>query len=251
MGAFLASLGAIILVDLTLSGDNALVIGAAASGLPRRQRLLAILVGGGGAIVLRILFTAAAALLLTLPLLQVIGGAVLLIIAVRLLLEREHARLATTSAQTRDDGGTRSDLSFRQALLTILVADVTMSLDNILAIGGLARGDLPLLAIGLVISIALLMAGSALVAELIGRLPALLDLAALALGWTAGTMALHDYYAGPYVHLLPYAEYVAPAIGAVIVLAIDLALRAWTARRARRQVASQNAAPASDPTPSR
>src|SRR5947209_18526150 len=89
---FLAAVGSIILVDLVLSGDNALVIGAAAAGLPRRQRWHAIVLGGGGAIVLRIAFAIIATLLLRLPLLQAIGGVLLLIIAVRLLMDRSSTR---------------------------------------------------------------------------------------------------------------------------------------------------------------
>ncbi len=230
MGAFLASLGAIILVDLTLSGDNALVIGAAAANLSRRRRLLAILTGGGAAIVLRIIFAAAATLLLQLPLLEAIGGLVLLIIAVRLLLGRGSENTSAGDQATKN-GEAKGDPSFTQALLTILIADVTMSLDNILAVGGLARGDLKLLAIGLFVSIGLLMVGSAVVAELIGRLPVLLDLAALTLGWTAGTMALNDFYAGPYVKMLPYASISAPAIGVALVLIVDIALRVRSARQ--------------------
>ena len=232
MGAFLASLGAIILVDLTLSGDNALVIGAAAAGLSRRRRLLAILTGGGAAIVLRILFAAAATMLLQLPLLEAIGGLVLLVIAVRLLLGR-GGESARPGDQVAKNGEVKGDPSFMQALLTILIADVTMSLDNILAVGGLARGDLKLLAIGLLVSIGLLMVGSAVVAELIGRIPVLLDLAALTLGWTAGTMALNDFYASPYVKMLPYASISAPVIGVAFVLIVDIALRVRSARQTR------------------
>lgn len=234
MGAFLASLGAIILVDLTLSGDNALVIGAAAAGLSRRRRLLAILTGGGAAIVLRIVFAAAATLLLQLPLLEAIGGVILLVIAVRLLMGREGGDSGKTSSAT---GATPApkEPSFVQALLTILIADVTMSLDNILAVGGLARGNLELLAVGLLISIALLMVGSAVVAELIGRLPLLLDLAALTLGWTGGTMLLNDYYAGPYLRGAPDAAHLIPAAGVALVLLIDIALRIRKSRQLRAQ----------------
>lgn len=232
MGAFLASLGAIILVDLTLSGDNALVIGAAAAGLSRRRRFMAILAGGGAAIALRILFASAATLLLQLPLLEAIGGVVLLVIAVRLLIGREdHGAAMETSAS--DDAQPAKDPSFTQALLTILVADVTMSLDNILAVGGLAHGNLELLAIGLLISIALLMVGSAVVAELVGRLPLLLDVAALTLGWTAGSMILHDYYVGPYLTGAPYATSLIPIAGVALVLLIDIALRITLARKHR------------------
>jgi YjbE family integral membrane protein len=137
----LGAIGGIVLVDLALSGDNALVIGAAAAGLPRRQRTQAIVLGGAGAIVLRIVFAIAATLLLQLPFLQALGGLALLYIAARLLLERtgaheeqidEQAMLiphAAPAAQNADSSG------FVRALMTILVADVTMSLDNVLAIG--------------------------------------------------------------------------------------------------------------------
>lgn len=235
MGAFLASLGAIILVDLTLSGDNALVIGAAAAGLSRRRRLMAILAGGGAAIVLRIVFAAAATELLLLPLLEAIGGIVLLIIATRLLMSRDDTHGMKATSAPGDASTNKKDLSFTQALLTIMIADVTMSLDNILAVGGLARGDLTLLAVGLLISIALLMLGSAVVAELIGHMPLLLDLAALTLGWTGGAMILHDYYAGPYLSGAPNASYLIPAAGVLLVLLIDVGLRIRTSRRRRAQ----------------
>ena len=229
---FLGSLGAIVLVDLALSGDNALIIGAAAAGLERRQRTLAIVAGGGAAIVLRIAFAIAATYLLLIPLLEAIGGAILIVIAVRLLLGREEH--ATTSGEGAANGAVRAPKragSLGAAMLTILVADVTMSLDNILAVGGLARGNLPLLAVGLLISVGLLLVGSAIVASLIGRLPWLLDLAAIVLGWTAGSMIFHDGIIGdgiigPYLHGLPFAMYLVSAIGAVMVLAIDLFIRA-------------------------
>jgi YjbE family integral membrane protein len=235
VGAFLASLGAIILVDLTLSGDNALVIGAAAAGLSRRRRLLAILAGGGAAIVLRIVFAAAATLLLQFPLLEAIGGMILLIIAARLLMAREGEHGAKANSAPGEAPAQAKDPSFTQALLTIMIADVTMSLDNILAVGGLAHGDLKLLAIGLLISIALLMVGSAVVAELIGRMPLLLDLAALTLGWTGGTMLLSDHYIGPYLQGAPDATHLIPAAGVLLVLLVDIALRIRASRRRRAQ----------------
>ena len=233
----LGALGGVMLVDIALSGDNALVIGAAAAGLPARQRSRAILLGGAGAIVLRIIFTIAVTLLLRLPLLQALGGVALLYIAARLLMERsgrhasadEHATPASQGKAARSATGDAS--GFTRALLTILVADVTMSLDNVLAIGALAGGDLPVLIVGLVGSIAVVLAGSALLANLIQRLPWLLDVAALVLGWTAAGMALHDLRFGPILHAaLPYAEVIVPALGVSIVLAIDVALRL----RARR-----------------
>lgn len=249
----LGALGGIILVDLALSGDNALVIGAAASGLPRRQRTQAILLGGAGAIVLRIVFAIAATLLLRLPFVQALGGLVLLYIAVRLLMERKgeheeqideqaqfvpHATHTTHAAhgaapvaeleeEKRVERAQRDDTKgFTRALLTILVADVTMSLDNVLAIGALAHGEVLILIIGLVISIGLVLAGSALVANLIRHLPWLLDVAALVLGWTAAGMVLHDLRLGPVLHdTLPYTEIVLYTIGVGIVLVADVILR--------------------------
>ena len=235
----LGAVGGIVLVDLALSGDNALVIGAAAAGLPREQRMRAILFGGAGAVILRIIFAIAATLLLKLPLLQAICGLVLLYIAARLLIERhgKHEEQLDERAELvpHHDGKGHSTPSrgFTAALLTILVADVTMSLDNVLAIGALAHGNLPVLAVGLLLSIALVLAGSALVAGLIQRLPWLLDVAALVLGWTAAGMVLHDLRLGPVLHdLLPHVEVLMYALGVGAVLVVDVLLRAMDARRA-------------------
>lgn len=242
---FIGALGGVILVDIALSGDNALVIGAAAAGLPARQRRQAILLGGAGAIVLRIIFTIAVTLLLGLPFLQALGGVALLYIAARLLMERssrhvqadDHATPATQESPGNAAGSaTGATRGFTAALLTILVADVTMSLDNVLAIGALAGGDLPVLIVGLMGSVAVVLAGSALLANLIGRLPWLLDVAALVLGWTSAGMALHDLRLGPVLHAtLPYAEVVVYTLGVGIVLAVDIALRL----RARRNSTAQ------------
>lgn len=240
----IGALGGIVLVDLALSGDNALVIGAAAAGLPQRQRLQAIVLGGAGAVVFRVAFAVAATLLLRLPLLQALGGVVLLYIAARLLADRHGKHGKHGMHGVRGDGdaggapvphgatGAESTASaapargFGAALLTILVADVTMSLDNVLAIGALAQGHLLTLALGLLLSVALVLAGSALVAGLIRRLPWLLDVAALVLGWTAADMVLHDIRLGPVLHdALPYAEVVLYAVGIGLVLAADLLLR--------------------------
>jgi YjbE family integral membrane protein len=230
---FLGAFASIILIDLVLSGDNALVIGAAAAGLPERQRWSAIVLGGGGAILLRIAFAFAATFLLRLPLLQAIGGGLLLVIAIRLLLDRSHEKPAP-DARHAEETQTGKPLSmadatankgFLAALLTILVADVTMSLDNVLAIGALAAGNLPLLAAGLLLSITLLLLGSALIAELIGRLPWLLDVAALVLAWTAAQMILDDIRLAPVLEHLPWTEFALPAVAFAIVIAADILLR--------------------------
>ncbi|GHP00847.1 hypothetical protein KSF_108940 [Reticulibacter mediterranei] len=224
MLSWLGPLGGIILVDLILSGDNALVIGAAASKLPRKQRWLAILLGGGGAIVLRIAFAIIATLLLQLPLLKAIGGALLMIIAVRLLMDR-HTAADDKSDPQKQTGERWVKRGFFPALLTILVADVTMSLDNVLAVGALAAGELLVLAVGLVISILFLLVSSAFLAELIERLPWLLDLASLVLGWTAAHMFLEDIKLGPVLDRFPWTDYALPAVALALILVADLYLR--------------------------
>ena len=223
----LGAIGGIILVDLALSGDNALVIGAAASRLPARQRRRAILLGGGGAIALRVIFAAVATLLLQLPLLQAAGGALLLWIAYRLLAGRSEKTSEATAADETAGKGEKKQAAagFGAALLTILLADVTMSLDNVLAVGALAAGHLPLLAAGLLLSMGLVLVGSAVVATLIRRLPWLLDVAALVLGWTASNMILHDLRLGPILDQWAWSGLVAHAAGIGVVLAMDVALR--------------------------
>ncbi len=225
---FLGAVGGIVLVDIVLSGDNALVIGAAAAGLTGRQRYYAILGGGAGAILLRITFAIAVTLLLQLPFLQALGGIALLVIAARLLLGRDAPASEHDKEPQEQDAQSQhapAQRTFISALLTILVADVTMSLDNVLAIGALAHGNLPVLAFGLLLSIGIVLAGSALVATLINRLPWLLDVAALVLGWTAGSMLVHDIRLGPALDALPNANILLPAAGVVIVLACDTWLR--------------------------
>lgn len=225
----LGAIGGIILVDLVLSGDNALVIGAAAAGLHRQQRILAIIFGGTVAVLLRIAFATAATLLLRLPLLQAIGGLVLIVIAVRLLMDRSDPAHAPDAPAVEGSRLPPPRKGFGRALLTIVVADVTMSLDNVLAVGALAHGNIPILVVGLLLSVALLLAGSALVAELIGRLPWLLDLAALVLGWTAAHMILGDERVAPILARVPLYEVLLPVALLGVVLAADIWLRVRSA----------------------
>jgi YjbE family integral membrane protein len=221
---WIGAIGGILLVDLALSGDNALVIGATAAELPHAQRRLAITLGGSGAIVLRIALAALATLLLELPLLQALGGAVLLVIAARLLMGRENEQAGRKE---------KASGSLVAALVTIMIADVTMSLDNVLAVGALAHGNLPLLAVGLLLSMVFLLAGSTLVAALIGRLPWLLDVAALVLGWTAGNMVTHDERLHPLLAGEPWLGVAIHVAVVGVVLVVDIWLRGHD-RRARR-----------------
>lgn len=235
----LSAIAGILLVDLALSGDNALVIGASAAKLPRRQRWLAILFGGIGAALLRIIFAFIASSLLVLPWLQALGGLILLIIAIRLLAGR-NAGPATTferqaSPQPAETSGAAPGFSraFLAALLTILVADATMSLDNVLAVGALSQGNLLVLSVGILVSIAILLAGSALVAEMMKWLPWLLDIAALVLGWTGANMMLNDLRLGDILAAYAWTDIVLPIAALGIILCADIFLRLRAQKLAR------------------
>lgn len=214
----------IVLVDLALSGDNALVIGAAASTLPPEQRRTAILVGGFGAIVLRILLTVGAVFLLQIPLLQAIGGAILFFIAARLLYER-YGREGKESGKNNAKTSANNERRLLSALATIVVADATMSLDNVLANAALAVGHIPLLVAGLLLSIGIVLAGSALVASLMNRLPWLLDLAALVLGWVGAGMIINDTRINTLWPQTRPLDTPAIVVGLVVILAVDVAIR--------------------------
>jgi YjbE family integral membrane protein len=177
---FVSAVLSIVVIDLVLSGDNAVVIGMAARRLSPENRRRAIILGGAGAVVLRMIFTAAAALLLDVPLLQAAGGFLLLWIAYRLIRPQDHAAHVNEAD------------SLGQAIRTIILADVVMSLDNILAVGGAAHGSLGLLLFGLALSIPILLLGSELMARLIGRLPILNYVGAVVLIMTAIRMILED-----------------------------------------------------------
>ncbi|WP_235932713.1 YjbE family putative metal transport protein [Dictyobacter arantiisoli] len=194
---FGSMVGGVLLLDLFLSGDNVLIIGAAAAGLQRRQRWYAILVGGLVAMILRIILTALASVVLNIPFIQIAGAIVLLYLAQKLL--RERTQIGNDSSTQSDELShldpikrrTQTNNAFLSALLTILLADITMSLDNVIAVGALANGEIWPLIIGLIGSITILMLGSAVVSVLIERLRWILDIAAFVLGWTSALM-LHD-----------------------------------------------------------
>ena len=185
----LAAIIAIVLIDLALSGDNALLIGMAARRLPDAQRRRAIVLGGGLAVVLRIVAAAGVTFLLAIPYLQLAGGLVLAVIAYRLV----RPAAPDGHASARPVG------SLREAVLTILVADAAMSVENVLGVGGAAHGDLPLLAFGLVISIPIVLFGSGFIARVLDRAPRLAWLGALALIWTAADMILGDPALDPHI----------------------------------------------------
>ena len=204
----LSAVIAIVLIDLALSGDNALLIGMAARRLPDAQRRRAIVFGGGLAVVLRIAAAAVVTFLLAIPYLQLAGGIVLAVIAYRLV------RPAAAHAQA----SVRPASTLREAVLTILAADVAMSVENVLGVGGAAHGDLPLLAFGLVVSIPIVLFGSGIIARVLDRAPRLIWLGALALVWTAGDMILGDPAIDPHVadHWAISAGVALAILGAVV-----------------------------------
>ncbi len=213
--------GGIALINIVLSGDNALVIGAAASHLPRSQRLFAIVWGGVAALVLRLLLSIVATELFQIPLLQLIGGVIIFVLAVRLLLPAGEE----STRQAHDQ--------LLPAILTILVADVTMSLDNVLAIGALAGGNIPLLVIGLVSSMLLLFAASAFIARLMERLSWLIDLASIVLAWTAANLVLEDPKTLQTIHLSGNQQLAIHLGFVALLLLIDLFIRAAVAHSGR------------------
>jgi len=222
--AFAAAIGGIALVDLVLSGDNALVIGAAASQLPRAQRLLAIGWGGIGAIMLRLALALMATELLRVPYLEAAGGVILLGIAVKLLLPE-----AEKDVQPHRSG------RFFSAIVTIMIADLTMSLDNVLAVSALANGNIPLLAGGLILSMSLLFVASAVIARLIAVIPWLIDVAALVLGWTAANLVMADHEFVSSLHLAARYGIVVHLAFLVVVLLADSVVRMVHRVRAGRQ----------------
>ena len=214
----------IIIIDLVLSGDNAVVIGMASRNLPPEQRRKAIIFGGAGAVGLRIFFTVIATILLGIPYLQLVGGLLLFWIAYRLIRPQG------------DDahGNIKAAGTMREAIQTIVLADVVMSLDNILAVAGAAHGDIRLLIFGLLLSIPILLFGSELVARLLGRFPAFLYLGVFVLVHAAVAMILHDPSVAARITTTTWQEFaLSLAITAVIVGVVRLIERSREGRSLR------------------
>ena len=185
---FIVALMQIMMVNIVLSGDNAVVIALAARNLPARQQKLAVLWGCGGAIALRIVLTVVAVALLKIPFLQFFGALLLVWIAIKLLIED-------------DEGGAHHHAhdSMFGAVKTILIADVVMSLDNTLAVAGVAKGDWSLLIAGLVLSIPLIVFGSTVIMKAIDRFPIIVYIGAGLIAYTAGEMIDSDQAIQPYL----------------------------------------------------
>jgi YjbE family integral membrane protein len=199
-----------------LSGDNALVIGAVAAGLGSNLRWVAFVVGGGGAILARISLTYFFTILLQVPYLETIGAILLLIIAVRLLLQSPEEQSSDTLSlrRERDNAWTRfmKQHHMLMAVLTIFLADVTTSLDNIVAIAALARDNTTLLITGLLLSVTLLLIGSAIISHLIERLPWLILIASAILALTAAQLIIQDHN-----FLDSFPQWIEPTVYATVI----------------------------------
>jgi YjbE family integral membrane protein len=171
----------IVIIDLTLAGDNALVIALAVRTLPRRQQFWGRLWGTGGAVGLRLAFIAIISVLFKIPLLQFVGGLVLIWIAVKLVRQ-----------ETGAEGHVRQGTTMMEAVWIIIVADVVMSLDNVLAVAAATHGDLVLVVFGIALSIPLVIWGSGILARLMNRYGWIVWLGGGILGYVAGEMVLKD-----------------------------------------------------------
>ena len=204
---FWIALSQIILINIVLSGDNAVVIAMASRSLPPAQQKKAILFGSVGAIVLRVVLTFFAVYLLTLPYLKLAGAALLLWIGIDLLQDED------------DEKDLEGHAGLAAAIKTIVLADLVMSLDNVIGVAAASKGNVPLLVFGLVISIPLIIFGSTLILKLMDRFPAIIVLGAALLGWVAGEMAVTDPAIAGWAADHHTLHTVAPLLGAVIVVA--------------------------------
>ena len=206
---FWARLASIILIDLTLAGDNALVIALAVRTLPKRQQFFGRLWGTAGAVVLRLAFIVVATWLLAIPLLQAVGGVLLVWIALRLV--RQNAEIA---------GHVRQGATLREAIWIIMIADAAMSLDNVLAVAAAAHGDLLLVVVGIGLSLPLVVWGSALLAWLMNRLTWIVWLGGGVLGYFAGDMILRDQAVERWLGPLPGWLEAGPVLLALLIAAL-------------------------------
>jgi YjbE family integral membrane protein len=240
--AFWLAVGKIIWINVLLSGDNALVIAMACRGLAPRQRLSGMVIGAGIAVVLLIAFTGIVATLMVLPYLKLAGGLALLVIAAKLLVPEDEG------------GDVTAGTSLWHAVRIVVIADIVMSLDNVIAVAAAANGQLSLLILGLAISIPMIIAGAALIMMVLDRFPILIWLGATLLGWIAGDVIETDPAVHPFLQRLldgqialkldatsavfgasshfsldgDIGEYVSSALGAIAVLVLG---SIWRRRR--------------------
>lgn len=197
----------IVWINIVLSGDNAVVIAMAARSLRPEEQRRAIAWGSGFAVVLRIALTLVAVQLMALPMLQIIGGLLLLWIGTQLLNEEEES-----------EEDTQTHHSLYAAIRTILIADLIMSLDNVIGVAAAAKGNWLLLGIGLGLSIPLVIFGSSLMIGLMSRLPVIVRLGAALIGWVAGETLISDVLVAHLISHLTWLHWLVPGVCALLVL---------------------------------
>lgn len=219
----------IIMIDILLGGDNAVVIALACRNLPEKQRLKGVLWGTAGAIVLRVILIAFALTLLAIPYLKIIGALLLAWVAIRLLVPEEEGH-----------GNIQSSATLWAAVKTIIIADLVMSLDNVIAIAGAAQlaspdHQLGLVIFGLLVSIPIIVWGSTLILKLIDRFPSIVTFGAGLLGWIAGGLMVTDIaYVEHFGEPSNLVHYGAQIIGALLIILVGK----WMASRAQKKAAS-------------
>jgi len=223
---FWARVLGIIVIDLTLAGDNALVIALAVRTLPKRQQLWGRIWGTAGAVGLRLAFIAIATYLLRIPFLQLVGGVLLLWIAFKLV-----------HKETGAEGHVREGSSLREAIWVIIVADAVMSLDNVLAVADAAHGNMTLVIFGIALSLPIVVWGSGLLATLMNRFVWIIWLGGGILGYVAGEMILKER------HLAHWIDHTAPGIGLLPLLpaVVIVALGWWYSTQNGRKKVPENA----------
>src|SRR3989440_9572376 len=207
--AFWIGLLKIIGVNIILSGDNAVVIALAARSLPKKQQMQAVFWGAGAAVILRILLTIFAVALLALPWLKIVGSLLLFWIGVKLLIPED------------DEAEIEASDKLLQAIKTILIADLVMSLDNVIAVAAAAGGHWALMIIGLAISIPLVIFGATLLVKVMERFPVVVTIGAALIGYVAGEMAWEDSAVEAFTQrYAEAAKYLAAVIGAAFVVVL-------------------------------
>ena len=224
LGPYILPALQIIWINILLSGDNAVVIALACRNLPEDKRRLGVLAGSGAAVALRVVFTLVASSVLTLPWVKLVGGILLLWVAIKLLTDDEL-----------DEGDVAPAHSLSKAIRTIAIADVVMSLDNVLAIAAVAQGSIGLIVFGLIVSVPLVVAGSQIILATLHRAPWIVWAGAALLGWVAGEIIAEDKglldhgIQSPHYDLpLPWGSLhlgLLSALGAALVLIVGVILK--------------------------
>ena len=216
--ALVISILQIIAIDIVLGGDNAIIIALACRDLPKRQKKLGILWGTAGAIILRVILVFFATTLLTVPGLKLIGGLLLFWIGIKLLIENDG----------QSDHKVQSSRGLMTAIRTIIIADFVMSLDNSIAIAAAAKGNMYLVVFGLLLSVPIIIGGSAIILKLMARFPVIISMGAGLLGWLAGDLIVHDPLLEAYLtQHIPYVDIVFAGGFAAVVIISGRMLATW------------------------